>query len=1071
MYKSKKKTALFLAFIMILSFAVNPISAVYGSAPTIVPKLPIEKTSENPKESGVKPPMTESPSAPSLPTIVPKLPETTIPRKPAKPLEQPARAQGVNYEIKENVKKLPQGMQYSLDTLTLDRLATFEVDEETPETAQNENEEPFDKINGIRRPAGSKLLTVLKSTAASFSPNEGEIYIDEDEGNAFRILGYEGEDQQGNDLYAVEIPDLLEVFNSYSIPKQTINLTTGNIAYIDPDFELSPESGMPRNYLAKADEGIPIYENDYIRCFIEGNKHILRLKNNVIIFQYPPKAEVEEKEREKKEAEKRKFEGDWWEKEQYSDLRGVENESALSVAVRVKEGSTITVENPHLNTEFDLNLLTSQMDATFSFIGKATADVTLIGDMTFKYSLEKCVYGYDIDLGKVAGKEKGNKAFVGIFLVLGIDGKIHVEVRTIATGDAEAGFTYRSIGYGSLPYYVGPFSTFKPASFDMSFTVDGEIHTTLACVPQVGVIVWGCELGVLQVWVGFKSTALFHFEGGGGTDTEESFSGEGSIDLRAFGELVGYLLGKRYSIFYIEFPLYKGEWKIGEEVTGSGGDAVRQVLPFVKVDADAYTNKVEGKIAFSIAGKTVAGYLGDDADMGAFQPYYNSPFNLEVYGKDGKMKFYRGLTTDHEGNFSIVFTGNENIFPSDEVIINVEDFMSPVFTIEDGRNFKVVGKSPEIKPTVPFSLMDFDVDTFNDVISGWVSGDYTGPVNISIEKFVNNNKVTDIRTANVQGGLFKLDYPIDQSTDWVKVYIDFEGSKYGAGPKLRNLDALVINTSNYYADSAAASSTGTPGGQGSGISTTVPLPEGFGAGPSLPGSVQSAQDKLNDLSSRDTAGNRIIKPEKVMGMITNRGEMGYLTRQGDDYVRPGTSSKNLNCFTGNVKITEIPVQSALDVMLQKFSENKAILDSPNPDSIHNPSEGAAPAPQAMFTATTQARQETGFRKVKDSNSPVGFIMQSYPTSAVKFKFNNPDVVAYKIEIEYEGMIAEYVFNPFVYHYESSNRYSMSDFIGPLRESYRLRTQERIDSVVNPNQQNMLQHLNEHLNQQMNQQMH
>lgn len=1038
MYKSKKMTALFLAFVMMFSFAINPVSAVYGSAP-IPPKLTPGKVPGDTKTPETKSQITEPPASPFAPTT-PKMPDINF-NKPTKLREVPARAQGVNYEIKESVKRIPQGMQYSLDTLTLDRLATFEIGEE--------NEEPFDKINGIRRPAGSKLLTVQKSTASSFDPNIGEIYIDEDEGNAFRILGYEGDNQQGYDLYAVEIPELPEVFNSYNIPKQTINLTTGNIAYIDPDFELSPESGMPRNYLARADEGIPVYENDYIRCFIEeGNKHVLRLKSNVIIFQYPPKEEVEEKEREKKEAEKRKFEGDWWEKEQYSDLRGVENESAMSLTVKVKEGSTITVEDPRLNTEFDLNFLTSQMDATFSFIGKATADVTLIGDMTFKYSLEKCVYGYDIDLGKVAGKEKGNKAFVGIFLVLGIDGKIHVEVRTIATGDAEAGFTYRSVGFGSLPYYVGPISNFKPASFDMSFTVDGEIHTTLACVPQVGVIVWGCELGVLQIWVGFKSTALFHFEGGGGTSTEETFSGEGSIDLRAFGELVGYLLGKRYSIFYIEYPLFKGEWKIGEEVSGSGGDAVRQVLPFVKVDADAYTNKVEGKIAFSIAGKTVAGYLGDDADMGAFSPYYDSSFNLEVYDKDGKIKFYRVLTTDNEGRFSTVFTGNENILPSDEVIINVEDFMSPQFTLEDGRNFKVVGKSPEINPTVPFSLMDFDVDTFNDVISGWVSGDYTGPINISIEKFVNNNKVTDIQTANVQGGLFKLDYPIDQSTDWVKVYVDFEGSKYGAGPKMRNLDALVINTSNYYADSAVASSTGTPGGQGSGIpSTTIPGGIDIG-GPSLPGSVGAAQDKLDDLASRDTAGNRIIKPEKVMGMITNKAEMGYLIKQGDNYVRPGVNSKNLNCFTGSVKITGIPVQSALDVMLQKFRENKAILDSPHPDSIHNPSE-AALSPQAAFTATTQARQELGFRKVKDSNSPVGFTMQSYPTSAAKFQFNNPDVVAYKIEIEYEGMTAEHVFNPFVYHYESSDRYSMSDFIGPLRETYRLRTQERIESITNP----------------------
>ena len=282
MYKSKKMTALFLAFVMILSFAVNPVSEVYGSAPP-PQKLPSGKVPGDTKTPDTKSQITEPPAAPSLPTLKPS--ESTIPKKPAKPLEKPARAQGVNYEIKENVKILPQGMQYSLDTLTLDRLATFEVDEDTPETVQNINEEPFDKINGIRYPAGSKLLTVQKSTASSFDPYIGEIYIDEDEGNAFRILGYEGDNQQGYDLYAVEIPELPEVFNSYSIPKQTINLTTGNIAYIDPDFELSPESGMPKNYLARADEGIPVYENDYIKCFIEGNKHVLKLKNNVIIFQ------------------------------------------------------------------------------------------------------------------------------------------------------------------------------------------------------------------------------------------------------------------------------------------------------------------------------------------------------------------------------------------------------------------------------------------------------------------------------------------------------------------------------------------------------------------------------------------------------------------------------------------------------------------------------------------------------------------------------------------------------------------------------------------------------------------
>ena len=130
------------------------------------------------------------------------------------------------------------------------------------------------------------------------------------------------------------------------------------------------------------------------------------------------------------------------------------------MAVRVKR-KHIVVENPKLNVKMEINPLTSQLDAKFAFDCKATADITLLGELAFNHTLEKCVYGYDINLGKVAGKEKGNAAFVGIFLVLGVNGEINVEVRTMTTGDAEAGFAYKSIGWGSLPYYIGPYATFS----------------------------------------------------------------------------------------------------------------------------------------------------------------------------------------------------------------------------------------------------------------------------------------------------------------------------------------------------------------------------------------------------------------------------------------------------------------------------------------------------------------------------------------------------------------------------------------------------------------------------------
>jgi len=1010
MYRNKKKIALVMSLIIVVSLALNPLSVVYASAPAI--------------------------KSPKINTPAVNVPITA----PLSKLETPARVKGVNYEFKDEVKKLSKTFDYEVKPMSLEQFASVSNDTPgvTPVLPQNpsitapipgnqsapvtqaaeENKFSLDKIDGIKYPAGSKILSVPRSLAASFTPKINEIYVDEEEGTAFRVLDAQDTDAQGNPQYVVETPQMTDIFKSYSIPEQTINLTTGNIAYVAPEFALSPESGMQGNYTAKA--GI----SDYFDISEVGNKHILTIKQPFTIFEYPSSEEKQQTEEEKKKAQKEKFKGDWWEKEQNSDLRGVENESSLSVAIRAKEG-TITVENPQFHSYFDLNPLTSHVEADFYFDAKATADITLEGDLTFNKTIEKCVYGYDIDLGKVAGEEKGNKAFIGIFLVIGVEGKIHVEVRTITTGDAKAGFAYKAYGYGSIPYFVGPYATFRPASFDMSFTVNGEVNVTLACVPQVGVIVWGTELGVLQIWVGFKTKAIFSASGGGGSSGAQDFQASGSIDLKAFGELVGYLLGSRYSIFYIDFPLYHGEWKVGEEVSGSGGDAVKEVAPLVRVTADAYTNKVEGKIAFSTAGKTKTGYISDDASMNSdLKPYANANFALIVNDRNSSQKFSRILTTDAEGNFSIEFGGGIfNILPTDRVVVDVYN-LSPEFEIENSK-YKVVGKSPNIIPTVPFNKLDLNIDSFNDLITGWVSGKYTGPVQVEINRAGNKN---DVITVNSVNGIFKTEYPINESILGGYACISFEGSHYTSVIRSRNLDALTINIFNDF--KPAEASTGTSTIQGSGMA----IKKGVDINVSLPGSIKTAQDDLADLTSQDSAGRKFVKPTKVLGSITNKGDMGWIQSQGDEYVRTGTGNGNLRYFNGNVKITEISVQSALEAMLED-------LKGPHADWLPKPQE-------TPWTATTQAQQAIRLKAVRDSNSPMGVRIEQLPTSAARFEFDNPDVCAYKIEIEYEGLTLERIYNPYTYHY-NNNQQSVNDFLGPLKEAATLVTEEHIDSVVNP----------------------
>lgn len=724
MYKHNRNTALLISLVLIFSIMLSPFSAAYASGPAI-----------------------------KTPTIT----------APLRRLETPARIQGVQYEFKDEVKRIPASMEYDFKPLSLDKFASFDLKPTepsigtgiTPPTislpggataepaspAAGENELSIDKINGIRYPAGSKILAIPQSAASSFKPNVNDIYVDEKMGSAFRVLDNQDTDSVGNPQYIVETPELTDVFKSYAIPEQTIDLTTGNIAYIAPEFELSSESGMSKNYVAAA--GV----SDYVSFRQEGNKHILTLKPGVTIFEYPSKEEQKADKEAKEKERKEKFKGDWWEKDQHGDLRGVENESSLSVDVKVK-GGTITIEDPKFHAYFDLNPLTTHVEADFYFDAKATADVTLDGDVTFNKTIEKCVYGYDIDLGKVLGDEKGNKAFVGIFLVIGVEGKIHVEVRTITTGDARAGFAYKAFGYGSIPYFVGPYAAFKPASFDMSFTVNGEINTTLACVPQVGVIIWGKELGALQIWVGFKSRATFSASGGGGSGGAQDFKASGSISLDAFGELVGYLLGDRYSIFYIDYPLYKGEWSVGEEASGSGGDMVREVAPHMIVLADAYTNTIEGKILFDTTSQPRTGYAGDNADIeSAKRPYANGRYEVEVW-EYGRLKYTIPGLTDAEGHFKIQDSSRYSIVPTDKVIVKIEN--SPIFEA-DQKKYKVVGNSKDIQATVPFSKLDFNVDSFNDIITGRVSGNYTGPVQLTIQ---DNNFQSAVLNVNAVNGIF-----------------------------------------------------------------------------------------------------------------------------------------------------------------------------------------------------------------------------------------------------------------------------------------------------------------------------
>lgn len=181
------------------------------------------------------------------------------------------------------------------------------------------------------------------------------------------------------------------------------------------------------------------------------------------------------------------------------------------------------------------------------------------------------------------------------------------------------------------------------------------------------------------------------------------------------------------------------------------------------------------------------------------------------------------------------------------------------------------------------------------------------------------------------------------------------------------------------------------------------------------GSVSLERLRINE----DDEGNKIIRPARVFGSITNSGEIGVVEVQGDNYVRKGSDDISAKPFTGSVKITSVPIKSAmLDIINRKDRSNLT-------DPIVNSSG---------WTASTQTQPA---------------IFDGVPTSAATFEFISPEVLAYTIEIEYEGLKKTERYNPFVFHYEKTLQ-NINEFARqPVQKEVTLITEDKKDAIVNP----------------------
>lgn len=694
--------------------------------------------------------------------------------------------------------RIPQGLSYRTRDMKISELKganiTSAVNIKSPtsitlpgtQASNSPTSESINNLNELKFPIGSKYM-IIDQNDPKFLPRTGEIYIDENKKNAIKILGSATTDSSGKKIVPVIQPEFTEIFQSYKIPAQTVKLNQANVSFTRPGVAVTT---LPDNLPSK-----PMASLDPFKFHSAAAEDIMfKLSfSDVTLYEYPEK-ELDKNPDEVKKDESGKAEEDGSLRDNQSDtsdgdktqkenpppsLAGVDEKNEFSMKVYIEKGE-INIHKPSFFAEADIGVINQEIKMGLDY--QTDMNLTIKGSLKFDKVIETCILGYDVDIPY-------GRAFVGVFLVVDAKGKVTVTTKVSTMGHIETGF--KASAFLFVPYYVGPYCAYKPDTFDVGFTADGEISAKVAAVPKIGLTILDYNIGELQLWAGVKANAKFHVGADAHADlnnlNNSTASGQasGSLKVDFYVDLVGYLLDKRYDIFYKEFNMFDGSWAAGQEVKGGGADTERILSANVAVMADAYTDIIKGSV------KTV----GSDI------PYKGASLTVHVQHTNGQID-NKNVTTDAEGKFEIKASELDKvktILPTDKVwadintrvvvstAANKEGKTVKVWTDQDGSNAnqtqdpnlkgRIIGLTEHVEPTVPFDKVSFVADAFNDIVRGQVSGEYTGLIQIIYQK-PGANPVQ--KTAQVSKGEFLYELPANfiQKDDKYTVRLGFEGVYY-----------------------------------------------------------------------------------------------------------------------------------------------------------------------------------------------------------------------------------------------------------------------------------------------------
>lgn len=633
-----------------------------------------------------------------------------------------SKLNGVTYKMRPDVVTMPKGIDYELE----EEEVLMIPEEEDPKdiksmaikelgTIKSKKYIPSDKKSVEKaesKPRWSrgkeytpKSITVDNTTKNTLSPKLGEIYFDAANQSIMKVAGTPTTDASGMTTIPVEQPELSEVVESIKIPEQTIPLTNDDISYVNEEVRMVTD--LYSNNVDDIESFAATDRNPMVEIDLSGldlidestdKDHEEALKAKLKAIEDDPSLNAYQKAAAKEAA---KEEDEKLENERESELK-------YKAKVEITEG-TLKIYKPTITAYADWGTWGDfEAEATANI--DVESDLLIDGDLNISKQVEILIYGYDIDF------EIG-KLYAGVYLVLGLDGKINFQIRVQQAGTVRVGA--KAVGW-LIPMAAYPIVEYKSKGLETAISASGELKLWAYAMPKAGLELFGIKVLNASFKVGLEANVKLDI-------SSASQSVRLWVDL--IFQLNAVVFGKNIDILNERCNLYDRTWAhtAGESIGGGTNIKVDTAYAYLDIDkVDAVRDIISGTAFRSKVKDTdLIACTGEDV-------------SIYITHADGT-KSDTVVKVKEDGKFELITP----ITPLDRVGASYSR-TDPQF------KYKAVIQLTNVQP--PYTLTYLYPDAFNSRITGKINGEKYGPNGIAFdEDEVKYSKPIDIIVEKANG--------------------------------------------------------------------------------------------------------------------------------------------------------------------------------------------------------------------------------------------------------------------------------------------------------------------------------